>query len=375
MPSTNERIADAFRTRGVDLLRFEAHERKQILAILKGLEADLISQLLDTDPTAPGRERDRRRRLARLLLETQGTISSAYGDISEMVIEDLAELANVESRWVALTVNQSIGFEMMNEVLTPAQLRAIASDALIEGAPSAEWWSRQGTRLQQRFKDEIRLGYLQGEGINDMVRRIRGKSTGRRHKYIDPRTGRERWYTEFSGGIMDTGTRQAAALTRTSVMQVAADSRLQMYRENADVIKGVEQLSTLDARTTEICTAYSGAVWDLDGKPIEGTSVPFNGGPPRHWQCRSTLIPITKSWRELGVDMDEMPASVRQSMDGEVPADMSFDDWLKGKSKTFQDQLLGKGKADLWRNGAITLTDLVDQTGRPLSLAALRKLS
>ena len=79
--------------------------------------------------------------------------------------------------------------------------------------------------------------------------------------------------------------------------------------------------------------------------------------------------------RRLGVDMDEMPASVRQSMDGEVPADMSFDDWLKGKSKTFQDQLLGKGKADLWRNGAITLTDLVDQTGRPLSLAALRKLS
>jgi len=366
-------LADAYTGRGVNLLRFDAGERAKILAILRMLEEDLVSKLMAIDPSAPLRAKYRKERLDRLLSEVRATIKSAYRDNAASLAAGLRGLAGAEASWATLTINGAVGVEVIDSILTEEFLRAIASDALIQGAPSAEWWKRQGERLTNRFMDEIRTGMSAGESIDDMVRRIRGKATGRRHKYIDPITGKERWYVEFAGGIMDTGTRQARALVRTSVQQVAADARRAMYQANDDVIKGVQQISTLDGRTTETCIAYSGAAWDLDGKPIRGNSLPFNGGVPRHYNCRSTEIPLLKSWRDLGIDMDELPQTTRSSMDGQVAADLSFGDWLSGKPESMQDHMLGKGKAQLWRDGVISLTDLVDQTGNPLTLAELKE--
>jgi hypothetical protein len=100
--------------------------------------------------------------------------------------------------------------------------------------------------------------------------------------------------------------------------------------------------------------------------------LPYNGGCPRHWNCRSIEVPILKSWREMGVDMDEFEPSTRASMDGAVAAQMSFKDWLATRTAAQQDKILGVGKADLWREGKITLTDLLDMGGRPMTLEELR---
>ena len=85
-------------------------------------------------------------------------------------------------------------------------------------------------------------------------------------------------------------------------------------------------------------------------------------------------VPVLKSWQELGLgDMPQIPVGTRASMDGYVPADITMESWLAGKSQAMQDAMLGKGRAELWRSGKITLTDLVDQRGRPLSLHDLRQ--
>ena len=138
------------------------------------------------------------------------------------------------------------------------------------------------------------------------------------------------------------------------------------------MVKAVQQISTLDSRTSDICVAYSGLTWDLNGEPIDHEKA-FNGGPPHHPRCRSRLNAVTKSFRELGIDRDELPPGKRASLNGEVPADITFDAFLKRKSQAFQNELLGPGKAELWREGRISLTDLVDQTGRPLTLNELRQ--
>jgi hypothetical protein len=58
-------------------------------------------------------------------------------------------------------------------------------------------------------------------------------------------------------------------------------------------------------------------------------------------------------------------------MDGQVPEDITFGAWLDKKGVTFQDKLLGKKRAQLWRDGKITLTQLVDFRGNPLTLSQL----
>ncbi|MDP0212329.1 phage head morphogenesis protein, partial [Glaesserella parasuis] len=65
------------------------------------------------------------------------------------------------------------------------------------------------------------------------------------------------------------------------------------------------------------------------------------------------------------------PSSTRASQDGPVSEQINYENWLKSKSPEQQDQVLGKGKADLWRRGVITFADMLDQSGRPLTLKDL----
>jgi hypothetical protein len=59
-------------------------------------------------------------------------------------------------------------------------------------------------------------------------------------------------------------------------------------------------------------------------------------------------------------------------MDGQVPEALGFQGWLKAKSQAFQDKLLGTQKAALWREGKITLQDLVDpKSGAVMSIKEL----
>lgn len=88
--------------------------------------------------------------------------------------------------------------------------------------------------------------------------------------------------------------------------------------------------------------------------------------------CRSTSVPVLKTWRDLGIDMDEVPETTRASADGQVPAALSFEDWLKKQPTARQDTVLGQGKAELWRSGKISFRDLLDQGGRPLTTEELR---
>ena len=85
------------------------------------------------------------------------------------------------------------------------------------------------------------------------------------------------------------------------------------------------------------------------------------------------MVPVLKTWKELGINMDELPDGTRASMEGQV-TDKTFTDWLKRKTEsdpTFADRTLGKGRAELWRNNKITMDQMISG-GKPLSLAELK---
>ena len=69
--------------------------------------------------------------------------------------------------------------------------------------------------------------------------------------------------------------------------------------------------------------------------------------------------------------IDSLLDATRASMDGQVPTAQGFDGWLNGKSEDFQNDLLGVEKARLWRDGKVTLQELTDQSGNPLTIAEL----
>lgn len=255
-------------------------------------------------------------------------------------VEDMAEKStDVEGAALLISLNS----------IDAVAVQASVTATVIEGAVISEWWRAQDKVFTTRVVLAVREGLAQGLTNQNISKNLRRNV--------------------FPGSRAQINT-----LIQTSTIAVAMAGRQRMFEANQDVIRGKQQVSTLDGRTSPVCISYSGHSWELDNTPIAG-SLPFNGGPPRHFNCRSSLIPILRSFEELGLPKHKFPVGTRASVDGQVPADISFNSFLRSKSKTFQDGLLGPAKARLWRSNKITLRQLVDMRGNPLTVAELQVLA
>ena len=338
----DEVISDA-----LNVLRFSANEKAEALKRLSSMEKELIAKLSEEDLSSLNS-----RAIAKILASSDEIIANKYKEVFEGV--DLFNIASVSSSNSATMLNVVLGIEDAKSA--PLNyLRSVASAVLIQGAPSKDWWQAQADDLKLKFASQVRQGAINGETNQQIISRIVGKNG--------------------QPGVMPVARRNAASLVQTSIQTIANDARRRTFKSNSALIKGLKQVSTLDSHTTIVCVSYSGAEWNLNYEPINGYDLPFNGGAPRHWNCRSVEIPLTKTYRELGVDIDEPNGTTRASSDGQISANTTFEGFLKRKGKAYQDEVLGPGRAQLWRDGKITLRDLVNSEGNPISLEELRKIA
>ncbi len=88
--------------------------------------------------------------------------------------------------------------------------------------------------------------------------------------------------------------------------------------------------------------------------------------------CRSVSSPVTKSWKELGFDLEEMSPSTRASQDGQVPADLTYGEWLRKQPAARQDEVVGAERGKLMRSGGLAFDELYSPRGDYLTLDQLR---
>ncbi len=352
--TTNDVLVDLFTERAVDLLRLEAGTRNKVFAFLRELEGEIVSQLAKIDPTGVNGTNRQRARLEKLLSEVTDAIRGGYRDINTLMTREIREIIDIEFVWTGEAINTATSAAFSDATLTRAGLANLVSNAFIQGAKSQDWWGRQAGGLDQKFADEMRKGVALGETNAELVARVRG--------------------TKDQRGVMELSRSSAERLVRASVQAAANTGREAMYKENDDLIVSLQWHATLDTRTSKWCITRDGHHYsnDSDHKPKDG-GPPWREGPAKlHWGCRSTSIPVLKSWRDLGIDEDEVPETTRASMDGQVPAKTSFEEWLRKQNVGRQNKVLGAEVAELWRKGHLSFTDLLDQSGRPLTTEALR---
>lgn len=339
--TVDEKLESLLTDRKVLLFRYDAHLRREVYKRLNSLQRKLIAEI-----SIAGLEGVNKRELDRLISDVKKTILEVYSGINAFTVDDLNELLPVEVLATVGIYNQAFGFDLFSKI-PENKVKAIKETALISGTPLSDWWKKQGDDLSFKFSGLVRQGLLDGKQTSLLI-------------------------TETKE-LMNSTRRTAETLIRTAVMKVHDKAQEMLRDENQDILKGEQHISTLDLRTSEVCRVRDGKAWDLNKKPI-GHNLPYQR-PPLHPNCRSTLRLITKSWRELGFDEKELPESTRASMDGQVKDNIDYEAWLKSKSAKEQEQVLGKGKAELWRNGTITFRDMLDQSGRPLTLKELKKLN
>lgn len=342
----NQAIFDEVIDNALLVFRLAAQQRGVTIERLKLLERELVGKLAQEAVTTR-----QKRRVETFLGNVGKIIDRHYAALQREF--DFMGLAKTVAGDIATGMAVVLGFDALN-LPTNDYFASLKSEVMIMGAPSKDWWRGQSEDLKFKFSQQVRQGLANAETNQQIISRIVGKND--------------------LPGIMETARRNAAALVQTSVQTVASDARRSTYKANSDVIKGIQQVSTLDGHTSLVCIAYSECQWDLDFKPIGTKKLSYNGGTPRHFNCRSAEVPITKTFKELGLNIPEPPSSTRASSDGQISADTSFKGFLDRKGKAYQDKMLGQGRADLWRAGKITLKDLVDGNGRPLTLVQLQEL-
>lgn len=155
--------------------------------------------------------------------------------------------------------------------------------------------------------------------------------------------------------VVETRNRiQAEALVRTLTNHAGSVARQVVAEENADILVGEKFLATLDFRTTMTCAGFDGKLFPVGEGPM----------PPLHYGCRSLRImqvknPIIKQGER---------ASVQGAVDGRV----TYGGWLKAQPATFQDDVLGKERASLFRAGKVSIERFTDDTGRVFTLDQLK---
>lgn len=366
-----EEIRDEIVSGDLELARAAAAREAEVAARVSDTYARATRRVRAIDPTGPaGADRDARQRRAELAAEE--TFAGTYSALSKRSQVDAARVGREVYAGTTRIINEAVGFPVANVPMTKAQADALTGLVLTGGASAPEYWARQGADASQRFVQAMQAGIRKGETIDQLTRRL------------------------LTEGGMDLSKAQARTLVRTSFVSWGNRARLDAAIRNSHVVKALAQHSTLDTRTTIICAAYSGKVWNLPGFDPVGHDLPWNGGPPRHFNCRSQVVPITRSWDELAAAGNLPPGGgqpsepverrflrharklglggqggarlammrTQASMDGHVPAALTFEEWLERQTLQRQLQVLGPTYRDLWANKKVPLRQLLDQSGR-----------
>nr|DAS37922.1 MAG TPA: minor capsid protein [Caudoviricetes sp.] len=328
MKSFNDLIAE------LEVARSLLHERiknglnRKVAKFYDEMIADLQAQIL--------RKKNITRNLATTIEGLKAALSTPdFSDEFQAIAQD--EVKHLRK------YNKLAGFVLFLHALPQSAVDNLINTTLLEGATINAW--NRGLNIDQkaRLEREIRLGVSLGETNELLAARV--------------------------ARALSKSKRDAASIAVTAAGAIVSAVRQKFFEANADVIKAYKYQATLDTRTSVLCRAYDGLMWDTNYEPI-GHSYPFR--QPRintHFNCRSTIIPVIKGADEL----KNVPPATRSSMNGYVPQDINFNDWLKTQSPEVIEKTLGKGRAELFLQGKITMRDLITQQGRELNLTQLKK--
>jgi SPP1 gp7 family putative phage head morphogenesis protein len=361
VPNVNERLLDRAIDHAHDLQRYANGVVRRIIALLNRADADLVARIAEAltriEPAEATIER-----LEAILSSVRALNADAYRIAYGALPGEMEALAGYEADWQVRTLQAAIPADaraliVFNRV-APAQAYAAALSRPFQGGLLRDWQASGETGRMKAVRDAIRLGFLEGKTTDEIIRGIRGTRA-----------------KQYKDGLLDRSRRSVETMVRTALSHTAATARDEVYRGNSDVIKAVRWVATLDSRTSPMCRVRDGLRYTADEahKPIDH-KVPWLQGPGRlHFGCRSVSVPVTRSFRELGLDIDEISPATRASMDGQVPADLTYSEWLGRQSAARQDEILGPERGRLIRQGGLSPDQLYSPRGDFLTLDQLRE--
>ena len=243
--------------------------------------------------------------------------------------------------------------------LTQAQILSWFRDTVL-GSGGLEYWVDKifEDGVQKELLFALRRIGIEGKGISDAVQRI--------------------LLAASNAGFAIT-RREAITLARTFIQTANIRAQEMVFKANEHLLKGYRRIETLDNKCCMLCVWSDGAFYNLD-EPRPKL--------PSHPNCRGLYIPVAKSWRDFGINIDELEAVARPWVireQGSIDEGLrlkiknygktteNYSGWWKSLSSEEKAQTaIGPVRRKLLEDGIVSWKEMWDKaTGRPKTLKEL----
>ncbi|WP_152185343.1 phage minor head protein [Segeticoccus rhizosphaerae] len=276
--------------------------------------ADLVAA--STDGKWPSRTQIRRAdRARRALAVTRDSLDQLTKDFGVRVVQDLTPLADDAAQWEARLIHSQMP-RGAADVAAFDRIDQRALEAVVERAAGrvtslAKPLSRQAeAAMKSTLIRGVAVGDNPRKAASTMLRRVQG---------------------QFEGG-----RNRALVIARTEMLDAHRAAAYAQDQANKATVAQWQWVAQLDRRTCPSCWAKHGTTYPL-----------IEPGPEDHQQGRCARVPVTKSWRDLGFDIDEPPSLLPD-------AKATFD----GLPEADQVAIMGKARLGLLKAGHVGWDDL-----------------
>lgn len=331
--SANGFITDRLTRHMVFLQRFAGQQVKESLPILKQMAKEIRAALQRQDLTD-----FQTARLIALQIDIMAIASAAGVELEELMTANMTEFAVYEAGFTqkllqgAVTVDLAgVSSVALGAAVTSAPMKLISGQKTIN-TTFAGIFDTFASGVSREVMTTVQAGITAGATNAEITRNVMS--------------------------LVNTRTRaQAEAVVRTAANTTGSAARNEVYKQNADVLKGEEFSAVLDGRTTITCASLDGKIYQVGEGPQ----------PPMHYNCRSVRVPV----------VDDRFAALREgatraSYQGPVSAQTTYNSWLKQQPEEFQNEVLGPERAHLFRSGEVSLDKFTDDAGKVYTLDELR---
>jgi SPP1 gp7 family putative phage head morphogenesis protein len=291
-------------------------------------------------------------------------IKKRFADMGVSFDAETAAYIEAESKFVKKIFDQSLPEQILIAIPSQAAItKAIGARPIANLGMMKTLLPRMSKQTIDRIDNVILQAKANGATTQQIAQRLRGTKA-----------------KNYQDGELELTRRQAMTVARTAVNHISSETMAEVVRENSDIVQQEQWISVLDGRTSSTCQALDLKIFDIGEGPR----------PPAHPNCRSMRVAYIKGLddiegtrtseaitlktkRNLAKLSTSERRAVRSQLSKSVSEKQSYGDWLKGRDPKFVEEVLGKGKADLFLSGKVKIDQFVDSNYRPLSLAEIKQ--
>ena len=358
--SVNKQLQQLIITHAHYVEKYKTYESNKMLKILEAADDALTAELAKNKGTI-STERRLQKQLEAIKALEEGYSRVFYDELTG----DLKAFAGQEGGWYVKQLRDLTEPYVALDFTLPsaAQIYAAAETSFIimnqgvtldlESMISSVFGNRS-----MIIEQSLRQGFVLGKTNQELVKELMG-------------------YEEagaFFDGNMKRARTSMERIVRDSMSHMASTARDEVYSRNDDIVKGYMVCATLDTRTSALCVTLDHKCWyyDKDNIPSGASLLPYEMKPPFHYSCRSCTVPSLKSWRELGININEAPEGTRSALDGYVPQSTTYSEWFDKAGEKVQMDVLGPARYKQYKEGGMKITEFI-KDGSWLSLEQLKQ--